>query len=258
MINESILIVDDNQGIRVSLQTLLIDEGYSVDTCEDGASAIDAAKARQYDIFIIDYRMPLMRGDELTRILRNKLSDAFIIGYSIECKDEVFRSAGANAFLTKDNLVQQIVSLIKNRAVSNSMDISKNNIKYRMPRYPISKPVPCSMGIISFDNLTMMDRVIAKPIDYSMTGLGVESHQCIEPSLIWFDTAIFGHRCGVSVWCRQNGERYSTGIQFIPLSQLQVDYFQQQVHCAQSHNQIQDPHRFIEKIILENTRNRDN
>lgn len=85
MMNESILIVDDNQTTRDSLQTLLLAEGYKVDTCEDGACAIDAAKDRRYDTFIVDYRMPLMMGDELTKILRDNLPDAFIIGYSLEC-----------------------------------------------------------------------------------------------------------------------------------------------------------------------------
>jgi len=114
--NESILIVDDNQTTRDSLQKLLITEGYKVvDTCEDGTSAIKAAKTHRYDTSIVDYRMPSMRGDELTRVLRENLPDAFIIGYSVECRDQDFQNAGANAFLTKDNLVQRIVPLIQGR-----------------------------------------------------------------------------------------------------------------------------------------------
>jgi CheY-like chemotaxis protein len=115
MMNESILIVDDNQTTRDNLQAILQSEGYKVDTCEDGISAIIAAKAQRYDTFIVDYRMPSMMGDELTKILRDNVTDAFIIGYSLECRDEDFRSAGANAFLTKDRLVQRIVPLIQGR-----------------------------------------------------------------------------------------------------------------------------------------------
>lgn len=115
MMNESILIVDDNETTQDILRSLLVEEGYRVDACYDGASAIDAAKAQQYDTFIIDYRMHPMRGDELTRKLREYLPDAFIIGYSIECKDDDFRNAGADAFLMKESLVRRIVPLIQGR-----------------------------------------------------------------------------------------------------------------------------------------------
>ena len=114
------------------------------------------------------------------------------------------------------------------------------------------------MGIIALDNLKLTDQVIAKPVDYSMTGLGVESNQPIEPGLIWFDSAIFGHRCGVSVWCKQKGERYRAGIQFIPLHQFQENYFQRQIQYAQSNKQIHDPQRFIEEIIIEIKKSRAN
>ena len=113
---ESLLIVDDNQITRDSLQLILFSAGYKVvDTCEDGVSAIEAAERQRYDTVVVDYRMPLMKGDELVRILRGRLPEAFIIGYSIEFKDETFRNAGANAFLIKDDLMQRIVPLIQGR-----------------------------------------------------------------------------------------------------------------------------------------------
>ena len=116
MMTESILVVDDNQTTRDILRTILLSAGYkAVDTSEDGTAAIDAIKTKRYDTFIVDYRMPSMRGDELTRILRKNQPDAFIIGYSIESKEETFRSAGANAFLVKDDLMQRIVPLIQGR-----------------------------------------------------------------------------------------------------------------------------------------------
>jgi len=111
----SILIVDDNQITRDSLQTLLLSAGYKADTCEDGISAINAARDRRYDTFIVDYRMPRMQGDELTRLLRSNQPEAFIIGYSIENREEAFRSAGADTFLIKDNLAQRIVSMVQKR-----------------------------------------------------------------------------------------------------------------------------------------------
>jgi len=114
--SETILIVDDNQTTRDILQAILLSAGYKVvDASADGTSAIDAAQAKRYDAFIVDYRMPSMMGDEVTRKLRESHPEAFIIGYSIESKDQAFRSAGADAFLVKDDLLQRIVPLIQGR-----------------------------------------------------------------------------------------------------------------------------------------------
>jgi CheY-like chemotaxis protein len=112
---ESVLIIDDNETTRESLRSLLAGEGFSVDTCDGGSCALGAVKTRRYDTFIVDYRMPEMKGDALARVLRETMPEAFIVGYSVEGRGEEFQKAGADAFLTKDLLVQRLVSLIQGR-----------------------------------------------------------------------------------------------------------------------------------------------
>jgi len=91
-------------------------EGYkAVDTCEDGTSAIKAAKIHSYDIFIVNCRKPSMRGGDLTRALRMNPPDTIVIKFIVECRDQDFRNTTANAFLTRDNLVQRIFSIIQGR-----------------------------------------------------------------------------------------------------------------------------------------------
>jgi CheY-like chemotaxis protein len=110
-----ILIIDDDRTTRDSLVMLLEFEGYNVSSCGSGASAFDLVKEKCYEVILIDYRMPEMNGDEVTKVLRPLCPDAFVIGFSIETKDRRFLAAGADAFISKNALVHELVPLIKNR-----------------------------------------------------------------------------------------------------------------------------------------------
>ena len=57
-----ILIVDDEQGIREVLREYLELEGYEVDEAVDGMDAIRKAKARDYDMIVMDVMMPKLDG----------------------------------------------------------------------------------------------------------------------------------------------------------------------------------------------------
>lgn len=111
--NEDILIVDDNGLTRDSLALLLDGQGFSVDDCPDGISALNLSKKKGFHVYVIDYNMPELKGDEVTSQLRKLRPDAFIIGYSIESKQQAFLSAGADKFITKDNLIIELIPSIK-------------------------------------------------------------------------------------------------------------------------------------------------
>lgn len=65
-----LLIADDNLQIREMLKEIMAMHGYEVDTAEDGEAALARAGERDFDLFIIDRRMPRMDGGELLRRLR--------------------------------------------------------------------------------------------------------------------------------------------------------------------------------------------
>ncbi len=115
MIKDSVLIIDDNQMTSNILKALLEESGFSTDTCEDGDRALHIAMNGRHNIFLIDYRMPRMTGDEVTAMLRTLRPDAFIIGFSIEAKEHVFLDAGANLFLNKTSLLTNLIPAIQNR-----------------------------------------------------------------------------------------------------------------------------------------------
>lgn len=110
------LVVDDNTGTRESLRMFLELKGFIVDCCENGQFALDRVKELRFDLILIDYCMPEMNGDEVTRMMRYFCQDAFLIGMSLENSEKEFIAAGADAFISKDRFIQDLASLINTRS----------------------------------------------------------------------------------------------------------------------------------------------
>lgn len=67
----SILIIDDDSDIRISLRQLLTDEGYTVYTAEDGHRALQVLERIGLpDLILLDYKMPVMDGKQFLAELR--------------------------------------------------------------------------------------------------------------------------------------------------------------------------------------------
>jgi signal transduction histidine kinase len=79
MDNERILLVDDEESIRFSLQRMLTKKGYSVDTAESGESAIEKCKDCHYDLVISDIMMEGMTGVELLKQIISLDPEASVI-----------------------------------------------------------------------------------------------------------------------------------------------------------------------------------
>jgi CheY-like chemotaxis protein len=110
---KSILIVDDNELLTDALQSLLEDDGHKVICSHNGLDAIELSKKQNFDVILTDYRMPDMKGDVVCKLLRYHHPDVFIIGCSCEDRDEVFLSAGADIFIRKDQLLQDLPHLVQ-------------------------------------------------------------------------------------------------------------------------------------------------
>ncbi len=76
---KSILLVDDEEGIRKVLGIALADMGYEVLTAENGAEALRIFKAAGPPIVVTDIKMPEMDGIELLRRLKQESPDTEVI-----------------------------------------------------------------------------------------------------------------------------------------------------------------------------------
>ena len=63
-----ILVAEDDPGLRDVIVLGLTDSGYHVDAVDRGDDAIDQLKWYEYDVAIIDWRMPGARGDRRRRV----------------------------------------------------------------------------------------------------------------------------------------------------------------------------------------------
>ena len=99
-----ILLIDDEEIVHQTLSPYLQDSGHQVDNVREGLKAIELIKAKEYDLALIDVRMPGMDGlSLLSRIseIRPDLSSVIITGHgNMEMVIQALRS-GAADFLTK-------------------------------------------------------------------------------------------------------------------------------------------------------------
>ncbi|MCY8033000.1 response regulator [Bacillus sonorensis] len=74
--NEKILIVDDQYGIRVLLNEVFNKEGYQTFQAANGIQALDIVKKERPDLVLLDMKIPGMDGIEILK--RMKVIDADI------------------------------------------------------------------------------------------------------------------------------------------------------------------------------------
>src|SRR5262245_3846213 len=117
-----ILVVDDEASARTSLEKLLRQEGFSVDTAEDGPSALKLAAEHPPDVVVTDLAMPGMNGVELLTKLREQDRDLPVIMATASSDVTAAVSAmraGAEDYLTKpidfDGLTVAIERAIERR-----------------------------------------------------------------------------------------------------------------------------------------------
>jgi PAS domain S-box-containing protein len=112
-----ILVVEDDPSIREAVGRLLTSISAQADIAENGAIALERLRETSYDLILMDLIMPIMGGEECTRLIRRhlKLPDLPIIGLTAagfaEDRDRCL-AAGMNDYLTKpfdfDDLVLRI------------------------------------------------------------------------------------------------------------------------------------------------------
>jgi two-component system response regulator AtoC len=74
-----ILIIDDEQSIRETLEMFLHEKGYAVVTSEDGVQGLEAVQRERPDIVILDIRLPGMGGLEVLQKIKEKGEDIYVI-----------------------------------------------------------------------------------------------------------------------------------------------------------------------------------
>ena len=101
-----VLICEDEPINQEILLSILTDLGYLVDTADDGAEAIGAAKNSTYDIILMDMQMPEIDGIEATKCIRSLANHQHVpiialTANAFESDRQACLDAGMNDFVTK-------------------------------------------------------------------------------------------------------------------------------------------------------------
>jgi two-component system cell cycle sensor histidine kinase/response regulator CckA len=87
----SIIVVDDDEDIRWLFNHILSTAGYDVEAIDDSYKALERIREKEFDIAILDYILPEMRGSQLAveiRKIRPHMKVVFITGFA-EFADEI-------------------------------------------------------------------------------------------------------------------------------------------------------------------------
>ncbi|MDD5021267.1 MAG: response regulator [Endomicrobiaceae bacterium] len=122
IINAKVLIVEDDEVERISLQSALETNFLKVSSVGSGAEAENLAKEENYDILVVDYGLPDINGISLIRSIKNILNDVVPIvitgSSSIEIAIESIK-IGAYDYVVKpldiESLLKTIVTMLDER-----------------------------------------------------------------------------------------------------------------------------------------------
>ena len=121
--NKKILLVEDNELNREIAVELLKEEGFILDTAEDGTIAVEkmrTAKPGQYDLILMDIQMPIMDGYEATRQIRKlkntetaNIPIVAITANAFEEDRQKALEAGMNEHVTKPIDMERLLEVVR-------------------------------------------------------------------------------------------------------------------------------------------------
>ena len=128
----SILVVDDEQGIRQVLQDVLGDEGHQVVTVEDGFQALEILEKEAVDLVILDVWLPNMGGIDVLKRVRGGWPDIEVVVISGHANINMAVQAvkiGAFDFLEKPLSLEKTITVVENALKLEELKRENRNLK---------------------------------------------------------------------------------------------------------------------------------
>jgi DNA-binding NtrC family response regulator len=116
VIRPRILVIDDEEIVRISCKKCLNPEGYDVNVAENGLEGLRLAEANHYDLILTDLKMPDMDGMEFLGKIKEMQPAAKVImitGYStVEHAVKAIR-LGAHNYIEKPFTPDTLITAVK-------------------------------------------------------------------------------------------------------------------------------------------------
>ena len=111
-----ILVVDDDESIRNTMQAILKDEGYLVDLATTGNDAIQKTEETTYNVVLIDIRLPDMEGVNLLNLMKDtvpRTRKIMVTGYPSMQNAIKALNKNADAYLIKPVDIEKLLNTVK-------------------------------------------------------------------------------------------------------------------------------------------------
>ena len=131
----SILIVDDEPGVRSALSGVLRDEGYDVETVESGEACLNQLSNKIFDVVVLDIWLPGMDGLEILSRMRERKVKAQVVVISghgnIESAVRAIKM-GAFDFVEKPLSLDKAILVVRNALRQRHLEVENQTLRERI------------------------------------------------------------------------------------------------------------------------------
>ncbi|WP_020502631.1 response regulator transcription factor [Desulfitobacterium hafniense] len=127
--NQTILIIEDEEKIARFVELELGYEGYTVTKAFDGRTGLELAETGRFDLILLDVMLPKLNGTEVLRRIRRTSAVPIIM---LTARDSVMDKvsgldSGANDYITKPFAIEELLARIRN-ALRNTAPLSSTEV----------------------------------------------------------------------------------------------------------------------------------
>jgi len=170
--SDRVLIVDDDESLRESLELVLAAEGFEVVTAADGPAALGRLETSSFDVVLCDVRMPGMDGIELLPQLVRRLPGTTVIMMSAYGTQELAALAmnrGAYDYLTKPFRPAEVVLTIRKARERERLRRANQALRREVQRATGERPIVATSEAM-IELLELMERAAGFKSTVLVTG----------------------------------------------------------------------------------------
>lgn len=114
---KKILVIEDNEQNRYLATFILEKNGYQVIAARDGKEGISKAEEGKPDLILVDIRLPVMDGYEVTRRLRDlpgfkNVPIIALTAYAMKEDEEKTLDAGCDGYIPKPIIPEEFIKVV--------------------------------------------------------------------------------------------------------------------------------------------------
>lgn len=136
----SILIIDDEQGIRESLQELLSLEGYATASASTAEEGLKKMEERVFDLALLDITLPDRNGLDLLKIIKRDNADTGVIMITaFDSSQLAFQASkeGAESYVTKPWDNDKLLLEIRNTLTKSKLQVENVQLRRALKRFSL-------------------------------------------------------------------------------------------------------------------------